>query len=230
MRLGVFAFFLLLTGIFIPEIEVNAGVIRSSDKRESNYAIHQRIIIYTKLSSYQNSDPNTYKYDLGLVGRQDSIRNISNTLYLQSQTSPGFAKPDRSLLAHGITSRNQDYSDILTAPVGFFLEDFKNDPILKTIYFSSKDLIFSYQKKTANILQLGFDMDSDEKKQFKGPGRNALRIQERALTQRDKQRLKQENRSLFSQLSESYKTIIYVILAIFGTIYLSFRYVLNKYI
>lgn len=247
MRLGVLTIFLLLAGTFIPESSVNAGVIRSSDTRGSNYAIHQRIIVYNNLSSYQNNGNSPYNYDQVRIGRPYSQNNTSDTPYAQSLPVSGISETEPSLFANSISSRNQTYSDILKIPVallsgeninslnqtndvGTFLDNFKNDPLLKTIYFSSKDLIFSYQKKTGNILQLGFEMETDGKQRFKGPEAKNSRKIEQPLTQLEKNRLKQESKSLFSQISESYKTILYIILAISGTIFLIFRYILNKYI
>ena len=238
MRLGVFTIFLLLAGAFIPESEVSAGVIKSPDKLDGNYAIHQRFIVYNNLSSYRNRGPAPNKYDVDLVRQPASVNNIS---------ASGFPEAESPFFSNGISSKNQTYSDILKIPVtlisgenpttrnqqndvGTFLDNFKSDPLLKTIYFSSKDLIFSYQKKTANILQLEFDMDADENKNFKGPVRNTSKITEKSLTQIEKKKLKHANKSLFLQISESYKTILYIILAIFGTIFLSFRYILNRYI
>lgn len=226
--------FLIMFGLFVPMHSSNAVVIKSTDKAKKNYEIHHRVIIYNNLSTYLNTDKKQ-----NLISQQSSNFNFFDTIKTKDSKSQNFdnSRLTRFPISHS-TSKNQsgfqfnnignnDYEEI---PIGSFLDNFKDDPILQTIYFTSKDLIFGYKRKIANVMQIGFDMEAKKYNATTNFWSDRTETKEIQLTQEDQNAIKQENRILFGFIKESYKNIILVMLTMVAALLISFRYILNKYI
>ncbi len=247
MRLGVFTIFILLAGRFIPADHANAVVIKSTDTLKSNYEMHHSVVIYNNLSSYQNIQKKTFDNKQTMISQlysthdtfdsnkdkpisSNELEKINLTQFPIStsilETSYTYTSKERAKLF----LENDQNDNYMEMPVGSFLDSFKNDPLLRTIFFTSKDLIFSYKKKIANILQLGFDMEANDYKNYHESWRNEQDTAKKRLGQKGGENMKREAGLLFGVISESYKTILYTILIILVTVYISFRYFLNKYI
>ncbi|PCI51233.1 MAG: hypothetical protein COB49_02585 [Alphaproteobacteria bacterium] len=247
MRLGLFTISIVLSGIFIPVYQASSGIIKSTDGLKTNYEIHHRIIIYNSLSSYRNINDKMPGNEQNIINVPYGADNFFVGKDIESRYLPETKDTKPSRFPISISNLNGIYANSLSTDlllghdhenhyqelqVGSFLDNFKNEPLLQTIYFSSKDLMFSYRRKVANILQLGFDMDA---KDYKISGRSGEKMSWKN-NPNDKERsrkehlLKQKSGSFSMMVSESYETIFLVILTIFGAIYMSFRYILNKYI
>ena len=247
MRWGTVIFYIILSGILIPAYEANAVIIKSTDTLQNNYSLHHRVIIYNDLASYKNTNNKHVKNDQVKLSQQfssydrfdnikdtpENIPDLKNTKLTKFHISNSNMKKPYDFISSeraNLDLKNSLNSNFDDLPIGTFLESFKEDPLLQTIYFTSKDMIFSYKKKIANVLQLGFDMDENDYKNFEGSWQQEQEALERLLYSKDNQNLKREARFLFGFILDSYKTIIYVILSILAVVYISFRYFLNKYI
>lgn len=247
MRLGILTIVIFFAGNFFAAYKASAGVIKSTDTLRSNYEMHHRVIIYDNLSSYRNVHRKTL----------DDKQKMINRLYFSNDTfehkknkSIGVNKLERinltqfpistSMLAtpYIYTSKdrarlfleNDQGGNYMEMPVGSFLDSFKDDPLLRTIYFTSKDIIFSYRRKIANVLQLGFDVKANDYQYSNDSWKIQQEAAKRQLSQTDRHNIKPEDGRLFWLISEAYETALYAILAILATLYISFRYFLNKYI
>jgi len=247
MRLSRLTIFMLLAGILVPVYQAKAVVITSADKWKSNYKIHHRIIIYDDLSSYQNTRNRQINNRQGLISLQfssgnffdDNVRvskilpNIENTKLAQLPNNTSSLGPTYSLTSitqSNLIFGNKQADDYQEIPVGSSLESFKTDPLLQIIYFTSKDLMFNYKKKITNMLQLEFDMKSAGHRNNTGPWRNRQLEKEKPFTQYEQKILKQETKILFGFMTESYKVIVFVFIGMIGALFISFRYILNRYI
>ncbi len=238
---------MLLTGIIYPIYGANASVIKPSGDLKDNYKLYHRVIIYNDLSSYGDSGKTSKNSSGTLISQLYSADNFSGnnndeTKIIEDIENPQLTqfsiKPLNMITGFSLSQQKQDElingnkkaNNQKDVTVGSFLNAFKDDPILQTIYFTSKDLAFGYKKTVANSLQLDFDMDAqDFKNQEELWKKNALRI-DRALTEEENKKIEREARNIFRLLVDSYKNILYVVLIIFVALYISFRYFLIKYI
>ncbi len=238
---------MLLTGIIFPIHGATASVIKPTGDLKDNYKLHHRVIIYNDLSSYRDSAKTSQNTSGTLISRLYSaddfsgnnndktkiMKDIENLQLTQFSIKPlnmitGFSlnqqKQDELINGNKKSTNHKDTT------VGSFLNAFKDDPILQTIYFTSKDLAFGYKKTIANSLQLDFDMDAEDyKNQENLWKKNALRM-DRELTDEENKKIEQEAGNIFRLIVDSYKNILYVVLVIFAALYISFRYFLIKYI
>jgi len=111
-----------------------------------------------------------------------------------------------------------------------FLDHFKNDPKLRTIYFTSKDLVFSYKNSAKNIMSLGFDMKQSDYIKAARSDRRLNEKYERPATAHEKRNAAREFSGLKYYVTESYWVILSVLFILMAALYLSFRYVLNRHI
>ncbi|MBL4894614.1 MAG: hypothetical protein JKY59_07085 [Emcibacter sp.] len=218
----------------MPAYYANATVIKSTDTLKNNYELHHRVIIYNNLSSYQNP-----KNKQKLISRDTSDYDLFNESNDGTQKQPDIDsnKLTRFPIKNPVQKTqsdlildNEQNDDNENISVGSALDSFKEDPLLQTIYFTSKDLIFGYKKRIANIMQLGFDMETENYKKQRDLWGNRIEKIEQPLTDKEKAILKREGKILFGLIAESYKNIIYVILTMLAALLLSFRYILNRYI
>lgn len=247
MRSNLLTIFLLLAGFFVPVCEVNAVVIKSTDNLEKNYAIHHRTIIYNDLSSYQNSYDKQRNNEQSIMNQKyptynsfnrnkNKLKNIENledtkltqfslnSPYLETTFPPVLNNQSDLIFNNGGRGNHEE------VPLGSFLDDFKEDPLLLTIYFTSKSLIFGYKKKIANILQLGFDTEEKDYQTFRSSRKDSSLEMDSLIEKDEEKNLKQKNRFSPEITKDSYKNTIYVVIAMLAGLFLCFRYILNKYI
>ena len=238
---------MLLTGIIFPIHGATASVIKPTGDLKDNYKLHHRVIIYNDLSSYRDSAKTSQNTSGTLISQLYSADDFSGnnndkTKIMKDienlQLTQFSIKPLNMITGFSLNQQKQDElingnkkaNDHKDTTVGSFLNAFKDDPILQTIYFTSKDLAFGYKKTIANSLQLDFDMDAEDyKNQENLWKKNALRM-DRDLTDEENKKIEQEARNIFRLIVDSYKNILYVVLVIFAALYISFRYFLIKYI
>ncbi len=263
IRLGVFTTVFILTSFFYPASNVNAVVIKSTDKLNNNYELHHKIINYNNLSSYQNNNKqnlislqNISDLLIDDQGKRSNSPTENNEIKLTQ--FPIDTSDMETIFSLNITSKDQtdllpenergdNYQEKVISSfldsfdngkdnndenilVGSFLDSFKDDPLLKSIFFTSKDLVFSYKRKIANVLQLGFESEESDYKKYVDTRNISPEEADRPLTAEERKNLKREAELLSGYISDSYLTIIYIFAAMFAAIYLSFRYILNKYI
>ena len=217
MKLALSIFCLLLASIFLIGNASYAGVVKTKNNLDRNYDIHYRVIIFNDLSSFQK---NTKKQSLAkqyMISSSfdETISKPDNSLSQDKDREDILAKKkpdDISFATLSLAQEKQALNDFGELPVGSFLDDFKDDPKLRTVYFTSKDLIFSYKRKIANSMNLGLEENPDS---LENLSRLNFNNKELPLTSGDEERLKQESKFLFGLISESYKTIIYVLLILF---------------
>lgn len=234
---------MLLIGIIFLIQGANASVIKSADNLKNNYKLHHRIILYNDLSSYSDpgrSSQNNKKIFISKLYSADDISGYNNDKTkilrdLENTRLPQYTAKSLNIIT-GFSLNRAKQDELINrhkndnVPVGSFLDTFKDEPILQTIYFTSKDLAFGYKKTIANSLQLDFNMNAiDYKNQEILWKRNMLQT-ERANTEAEKKNIKQETSLIFRLIVDSYKNILYVVLIIIVALYISFRYVLIKYI
>lgn len=224
-------------GIFFPGPVIYAGVVKSSGQLENNYDIQQNIIIYDLLSSYQIPGGNQIRFRQKYIGA-----NSNNTFNLPVFNRDGFGQISSSnpgqqvlysstkMVLDGMMIPQRQGSDFIETSVGTFLDSFKDDPTLRTIYFTSKDLKFSYNNKIRNGLQLEFDMEAMNFEKLRKQRLENSRENFRPLTKLEKQNLRLETGYLFGLIAESYKSIILISIGLLGFLFLFFRFFLNKYI
>ncbi|NOZ65174.1 MAG: hypothetical protein GXP00_01540 [Alphaproteobacteria bacterium] len=247
MRSNVLTILMLLTGIIFPIHGATASVIKPTGDLKDNYKLHHRVIIYNDLSSYRDSGKASQNTSGTLISQLYSADDFSGnnndkTKIMKDIENPQLTqfsiKPLNMITGYSLSQQKQDelingnkkVNNHKDTTVGSFLNAFKDDPILQTIYFTSKDLAFGYKKTIANSLQLDFDMDAEDyKNQENLWKKNALRM-DRELTDEENKKIEQEARNIFTLIVDSYKNILYVVLVIFIALYISFRYFLIKYI
>ncbi|VAW04626.1 hypothetical protein MNBD_ALPHA01-1159 [hydrothermal vent metagenome] len=245
MKLIILTIFIFLAGISFPAGDACAGVVKSSDRMESNYALHHRIIIYNDLTSFQTKPDKKkfvsqeYSADRPLI--KDAVKPVNmadfenggratlpiyNLTLNTPYTSLSFMQ---SNLMSG-EGEGKEEGEIDSMSVGSFLDSFKDDPKFRTIYFTSKDLIFGYKKTIANVLNLDFEMENDDyKKLALSQSRNQNRF-EKKLTESERKHVVQQASHIFKYITESYKPILYTLLAMIASLYICFRYILSRYI
>lgn len=240
MQLASMTCLIIMVGITLQAYAANAGVIKPSNSIGSDYKIHHRTIIYNDLSSFQNlrnHELSSGEKQYNKIFLSDKIKKASDLNEEESMQPPlkntnQKLKFSYSSLAPNKSRNIEEDKDgsLLVPVVGGFLDTFKDDPTFRTIYFTSKSLRFSYQKNIANIFSLGFQMDADDYKRD-NPDWNRFNDNPiEGFTEKEKKNLVKERRFLFGLISESYKTILYSILAMVAALYLSIRYILSKYI
>lgn len=219
----------------------HADVITTPDKGDNNYNLHYRIVVQNAPQNSQNIKSgltetiSTYSTDSllskNISGSQDitAADSFSFTRFSAEQTRLKAPFVNDQLLQGNLGNGTNPNADFVDMSVGAFLDDLKDDPTLRTIYFTSKDLTFSYRKRVANLLKLGIEMEDGEEENIQHPWRADREIAEQ-LTEQEKKILKRETGLLFGLISESYKNIFLVLLTMIGALYLSFHYILNKYI
>ncbi|WP_339865380.1 hypothetical protein [Paremcibacter congregatus] len=223
--LRVFA--LLFPGLLAPLFASHAGIIQSDTKKKDAYELHHNIIIYNKLSSFQNR-------------REQNPPNIFDPAAFSTPQAATFSPEGfSSLTSHSVPPLTQGIIEpagpaFTSLPgaggvVGSFLDNFKDDPSLRTIYFTSKAITFGYQKKVANIMQLDFDMAQENYRQVEHTRDLGFAV-EGPLTDQEAVAIKQETRFIFGFLSQAYFDILLVLATMVGGLYLCFRYVLGRYI
>ncbi|MCF8475152.1 MAG: hypothetical protein K9G26_10695 [Emcibacter sp.] len=131
---------------------------------------------------------------------------------------------------NNLTQNNSIANEIEETAVGSFLDSFKDDPLMKTIYFTSRDLTFSYQKKIANLFQLGFDMEPSEYEKYMASLYENSEEPKIEYSDQEKNIMKEEASNLFRLISEYFSTILYFLAGMIGALYLFIRYILIKYI
>ncbi len=243
MKLNILMIYIFMAGISFPVADVCAGVVKSSDRVESNYDLHHRIIIYNDLTSFQTTPDEKrfvsreYSADRPLI--KDAVRPVNMADLENAGLTPPpmynltLNTPYTSLSfmqSNLMSGEGEEESEIDSMSVGSFLDSFKDDPKFRTIYFTSKDLIFGYKKTIANVLNLDFDMENDDyRKMALSQSRHQNRF-ERELTESEKKHVIQEASHIFRYITESYKPILYTLLAMIASLYICFRYILSRYI
>jgi len=242
-RLGIIS--TLIIGLFLPIALSNAVVIVPTDALKSNDEIHQRIFFYSDLARSQNlgyqknSEAKKLSKELRLNNRLLSADTLSDDEDEEDPNLTNFPlhKPDIKLKENFFSLPQSDAlmthsseNDLGATSVGSFLDSFKDDAALRTIYFTSKDLKFSYRKNVANILNLGFQMGADDYKNNKHIWAEEQKKLERELTGSEKKNINLEANSIFVYIATSYKKILYTLLFIVVSLYIIFRYILNRYI
>jgi len=239
MRYNVTTLFIILTGFLLPVSQGGAVVIKSIDPPKGNYEIHHRVIIYQNLSSYRTSgDQQTFTAQGRISGHspdkylQDfSMRNgNSPTKFSPEVTNPAAPYPTLITPGSNITPGQGQYISPRETVVGGFLDNLNDNPTLRTIYFTSKDLIFSYKKKATSVMQLGFNMDPEDYRKHRDFWGDNTEADRRILTEKEKKVTGEQTGIILGIISQSYKNIFFILLALIGTLYLCFRYILNKYI
>ncbi len=242
MRLGSMTWLIIIIGISLQSYTANAVIIKPSNSIGSDYKLHHKIIIYNDLSSFQNlhnhelSDGESEYNKIYLSKKIKKAGNLEREEKQLTQrpledTNQKLKFSYSSLASNKARNIEEDKDgSLVVPPVGGFLDTFKDDPTFRTIYFTSRALKFSYQKNVANIFSLGFQMDADD---YKKDNPNWNRINDdpiKVSTEKEKKNLAKEGKILFGLISESYKTILYSILAMIAALYFSIRYILSKYI
>ncbi|MCF6216267.1 MAG: hypothetical protein L3J58_08835 [Emcibacter sp.] len=241
MILTLRAAFILLIGIVFPSAYAFAGIIKSPDKQDGNYALHHRIIIYHHAEKKQNPQNNMARNRyitqtiLGApaIGSPSKFNNISRP----DNSATLLPKSQRLDMPYAALSLSQDnfildnsFNNDNTISTETFLDSFKDDPKFRTIYFTSKDLIFSYKNSARNIMNLGFDMTESDYIRASRSNEILNKKFERPPTASERKNAAAEFSKLVHYTAESYKTILIAFLALMAALYLSFRYILNKYI
>ena len=243
MKLIILTIYIFLAGISFPVADACAGVIKSSDKMESNYALHHRIIIYNDLTSFQTKPDKkkfvSQEYSANMPLIKDAVKPVNITDLENAGLTPlpiynlTLNTPYSSLSfmqSNLMSGESEEEGKIDNMSVGSFLDSFKDDPKFRTIYFTSKDLIFGYKKTIANVLNLDFDMENDDyKKLALSQSRNQNRF-EKELTESERKHVVQQASHIFRYITESYKPILYTLLAMIASLYICFRYILSRYI
>jgi len=239
MRYNVTTLFIILTGFLLPVSQASAVVIKSIDPPKDNYEIHHRVIIYQNLSSYSTSGNRQTFTAQGMINSHSLDKYIQPLSIRNGNSPPGFP-PD-------VTNPIVPYSTVITpgnsiipgegqyispqeTVVGGFLDNLKDNPALRTIYFTSRDLIFGYRKNVTNVMQLGFNMDPDDYRKNRDFWGDNTEEDMKILTEREKNVIREQTGLILGIVSQSYKDIFLMLLALIGTLYLFFRYILNKYI
>lgn len=232
--------------LLLPAYNASAVVIKSIDQPENNYEIHYKVTIYQNFTSYDNPDNQRLFNARGLINIRtpdeysltendkyskllSQIKNDRLTGLSRNKSDPKSAYTTGFTLLTGTAPGEKLTGNSQNIITDSFLDDLKNDPSLRIIYFTSKDMIFSYKKKIVNVLQLGFNMDPNDYRNHRESWGDGLE-EERVLKDEEKENLKRESGILFGLISQSYKNIFYVLLALGGALYICFRYFLNRYI
>jgi len=233
--------FIFLVGIAFPSVYAFAAVIKSPDKPDGNYALHHRIIIYHNAEESQNSHNNMARNRyitetiLGApaIGSPSKFNNISQP----NNSANLLPRSQRLNMPYASLSLSQDnfilddsFNNDNTISTETFLDSFKDDPKFRTIYFTSRDLIFSYKNSAQNIMNLGFDMTESDYIRASRSNELLNKKFERPPTASERRNAAAEFSKLVHYTAESYKTILIAFLALMAALYLSFRYILNKYI
>ncbi len=239
MRYNVITLLIILTGFLLPVSQASAIVIKSIDPPKDNYEIHHRVIIYQNLSSYRRSGNRQSFTAQGLISGH-SLDKYIQPLSMKNGNSPSEFSPDitNSIVPYStmITPGNSiipgkgQYISPQETVVGGFLDNLKDNPALRTIYFTSRDLIFGYRRNVTNVMQLGFNMDPDDYRKNRDFWGDNTKEDMRILTEREKKAIRQQTGLILGIVSQSYKDIFLILLALIGTLYLFLRYILNKYI
>ena len=117
-------------------------------------------------------------------------------------------------------------SSLFEQNIGSFLENLNDSPTLKTIYFNSQQLKFNFQSKIVNEFgeMISEEMPLDPRLFMDNS--DALGVN--AVSSSSSSGYV-GTRSLKDQILESLQSLGVIIILFFALIYLSFRYVLNKY-
>jgi|GEM_PF-3536249 len=241
MKLFLVAISAVMAGFFISAQGACAGVVKSSNHPESNFDMHLRIVthndtsgtVYPTQSLLSLSQENRLIFfEDGNITSPGNDRDPDQNSFTRISINDGGLQDiyAASLLPRNniILSREQQ-GDFVEGSVGTFLDSFSDEPTLRTIYFTSKELTFHYKRRMANLLQDSFDSEAENRIDFDRPWHKNTE-DFRPLTEQEKQALKRETHLLFGLISESYKNIFLVLLGMIGALYLSFHYILNKYI
>ena len=199
--LRVFA--LLFPGLLAPLFASHAGIIQSDTKKKDAYELHHNIIIYNKLSSFQNR-------------REQNPPNIFDPAAFSTPQAATFSPEGfSSLTSHSVPPLTQG----IIEPAG---------PAFTSLP-GAGGVTFGYQKKVANIMQLDFDMAQENYRQVEHTRDLGFAV-EGPLTDQEAVAIKQETRFIFGFLSQAYFDILLVLATMVGGLYLCFRYVLGRYI
>lgn len=227
---------IIFAAIFILTDESPAGIVKSGENQKRNYQIHHRTIIFNSLSTFQNS----YKYDTqdlntGNRAGNSLLEDAGSFKGAKNITSSQSVELKRKfMLSSNVTEadnlENNGKRGLADLSVGSFLDDFKNDPATENIYFTSKDLIFSYKSHVNSILQLDMDMDQNEKDILRQFEQDKLRRLEGGTSGNINRNRGLESLSIFNSISESYITVFYILLGLILILYAFFRFFMNKYI
>ncbi len=243
MLLTLRAAYILLIGLVFPSIHAFAAVVKSPDNHDSNYALHHRIIIYNNLENSrvpQNNKSNRYITEtiLGAPSIRSSATSGFNDISRPDAFTNLLPKSQRLNMPYASLSLSREksilgddtFNNTDSISTETFLDSFKDNPKFRTIYFTSRDLIFSYKNSARNIMNLGFDMTESDYIRASRANEILNKKFERPQTALEKKNAAQEFGELMHFATESYKTILIAFLILIGALYLSFRYILNKYI
>ncbi|VAX06332.1 hypothetical protein MNBD_ALPHA03-132 [hydrothermal vent metagenome] len=239
--------FILLVGIVFPSVYAFAGIVKSPDKHGNNYALHHRIIIYNNAKKHQSQQSNSGVVSnryiteaiLGAppIGSPTELKSQFNGISRPNDFANLLPKSQRLNMPYASLSLSQDnfilddsFNNDNTISTETFLDSFKDDPKFRTIYFTSRNLIFSYKNSARNIMNLGFDMTESDYIRASRSNEILNKKFERPPTASERRNATAEFSKLVHYTTESYKTILIAFLALMAALYLSFRYILNKYI
>jgi len=208
--------------------------------------LHHRIILYNNSGNSQRRKreksmvhtdfsekkfPNvTQESSIKTQGLENSTPSglLYNNSKLHRNYGPNYNPA--SLFQDSLITGNDHFSDENVTSTGSFLDSFKDDPKFKTIYFTSKDLMFSYKKTVSNVMNLGFDMDANDYNQMIKSSPEINNRYQKSIAENETTKIAPGSGLIFQHISESFKTILFMLLTLVMALYLSFRYILNKYI
>jgi len=253
MRFNLLTLCMVLAGLLLPIYSASAGVITSSGPPSDKHDNPYKAIIYQNLShnpvslrsfTTQNlvNSPYLNRYPLPYLNKYPLTGSTGSSSLLPTASRrqlSGFtldnSNPEATYIS-GLARQNGPAAgenlngDMPDVVIDAFLDKLKNDSSLRTIYFTSKDLVFNYRRQSSNILQLGFNMIPDDYKNYRSPWQENPNETEITLRGKEKNNLQQQAGILFGLISKSYKNIFYILLALSAALYICFRYILNKYI
>ncbi|MFC7049549.1 hypothetical protein [Emcibacter nanhaiensis] len=194
------------------------AVVLNETTRQSNISLGESLISGDYAPPAENVENGHFfqlSYDANQAVRTTQQFDLAENVSSGSEPQNDPAQREMSLSDSSLFEQN----------IGSFLENLNDSPTLKTIYFNSQQLKFNFQSKFVNEFGelVGDEMPLD--KRLFMDNSDALGITASSSTSRGYI----GGRSLVDQIVESLQSLAAIIILFFALIYLSFRYVLNKY-